>query len=1112
MVSAFQRVREMRAGRAPRASWRVMTVLALAAVMAFVAPAREAAAQGVTTGSLGGIVSDASGAPVAGASVIAIHAPSGTNYETTTRADGRYFITNMRVGGPYVLTVTYVGTGTAFEPYTLEDITINLGVTTDMNVSVKGISVEESVTVTASTDPVFSTQRTGASTTVGRDQIAKLPNLSNRLENFVRLTPQASGLSIAGQDSRMNNITVDGSYFNNSFGLGNAPGDRTGVAPISPQAVEQIQVNIAPFDVRQGNFIGAGINTVTRSGSNAFHGSIYRQFRDDSMVGTKAGANTVPVGTFEFANWGGWASGPIWKNKAFFFFNGEDESLTQPAHTWRANRGGETPGSGVSRVLESDLTQFSAFLNDKFGYQTGPYAGYDFEVPARRYLVKGDYNLNASNKITFRYTHLDSNTDVLSSNSSSLGFGGRQPSATAMNFQNSNYQIMENIRSGIGEWNSTIGSTMANSFIVGYTKQDESRSVRGDGKLFPLIEILDNQTLYTSAGYEPFTPNNELRYNTFQLQNSFTKFANRHTLTFGVATEHYASENVFYSGSQSVYVYHSLADFYTDANDYLANPNRTTSPVALRRFQVRYANIPGMDKPLQPLEVWYSGAYAQDEWAVRDNLKITAGIRMDVARFGDTAFANPLFDALAFRDEDGQSVQYSSGKLPDARPLWSPRVGFNWAVDQERKMQVRGGTGVFTGRPAYVWISNQIGNTGVLTGFIQNDDSAAAPLTYRPFSPSPDAYKPATVTGDPTLSGEFAVTNKDFRFPQLWRTNIAVDRRLPWGVVGTAEVIYNRDVNGVYYINANLPAAQTTYAGADARPRYTSNRIYSSITNNIVLKNQNVGTAWNVAGSLGKTFGAGFLKTSYSYGEAKNTVDPGSVAAGSWTNNPIALDPNNPPVGYSSGVLGHRFMLAGSYTKEYFKFGGTTVSFFWESRTIGNASYTFAGDANVDGGTNNDLIYIPRDTSEMNFQQFTASGVTFTAAQQAAAWDAYISQDPYLSQHRGEYAGRGAVFLPMVHRMDLSLQQDFFASIKGRRHNFQLRLDILNAGNLLNEKWGIGQRMVSNQPLTTPSADAQGRLQYRLRNVGTSLMSRTYEPTATLSDVYRLQVMLAYRF
>lgn len=1107
MVSAFQRMREM------RSTWTRVPMLALAVLLALVGSSPRAAAQGVTTGSLGGVVTNAAGQPVAGASVIAIHTPSGTNYEATTREDGRYFIPNMRVGGPYVLTVTYVGGGNAFEPYTREDITVNLGVTTDANVAVKDIAVEESVTVTANTDTVFSTQRTGAATTVSRDQIQQLPNVSNRLENFTRLTPQASGNSFVGQDNRLNNITVDGSYFNNSFGLGGAPGDRTGVAPISPQAIEQIQVNVAPFDVRQGNFVGAGVNTVTRSGGNQFHGSLYRQFRDDSMVGTQAGNNVVNVGTFEFANTGGWVSGPIWKNKAFFFFNVEDEALTQPATTWRANRGGEVAGGGITRVLQSDLDALSGFLANNFGYQTGPYQGYDFETPARRYLIKGDYNANASNKITFRYTHLDSITDVLASNSASLGFGNRQNRQDAINFANSNYQIKEDIRSGVGEWNATFGNTMANSLIVGYTYQDESRSVRGDGTLFPFVDILDAGTTYTSFGFEPFTPNNELRYKTFQLQNSFTKFAGKHTLTFGGTVERYESENVFFPGSQSVYTYNTLADFFTDANDFLANPNRTTSPVNLRRFQVRWSNIPGQEKPIQPLEVLYAGAYAQDEWNVRDNLKITAGLRLDVPRFGETGYQNALADALTFRDEAGNPVQYSTAKLPDPKILWSPRVGFNWAVDEKRNTQVRGGTGIFTGRPAYVWISNQIGNTGVLTGFEELNN-----VTNRPFNPNPDAYKPASVTGAPASSYELALTDPDFKFPQLWRSNIAVDQRLWGGLIGTLEYIYNSDVNGVYYINANLPAAQTAFTGVDARPRWTNNRIYSNVSNAVVLKNQNVGTSWNLATTLAKNFRGGFVKGAYSYGEAKNTVDPGSIAFGSWNGNAHPGDPNNPGIGYAAGSPGHRFFLTGSWTKDWFKFGGTTFSAFWESRTAGATTYTFANDLNGDGGTANDLIYIHRDQSEMNFQPYTAGGVTFTAAQQAAAWDAYISQDDYLSSRRGQYAERGAVFLPLVHRLDVSLAQDFFVNIRGRRHSFQVRADVLNFGNLLNDEWGIAQRVINNQPLIVPTAaqggavDAQGRAQYRLRAINNQLMTTTLEPTANLTDVYRFQVMLMYRF
>jgi hypothetical protein len=1059
----------------------------------------------VTSGTLGGRVVDAQQQPVAGASIIAIHVPSGTTYEASTRADGRFTIPGMRVGGPYSVTVAAAGGGAGgFESQTQEDITVNLGVATDLDFVVRAIAVEVTV-IAEKSDAVFSSERTGAATAISRESLATLPTITGRLENITRLTPQQGGnMSFAGQDNRMNNITVDGAAFNNSFGLRTTPGETSGVAPISLQAIEQVQVTIAPFDVRQGNFVGAGVNTVTRSGTNEIRGSFYHQMRDNDLVGTKAADGVVNPGTFSYRNTGGFAGGPVVRNTAFFFGNYEDESLETPGTTFRANNGGEPVGGSVTRVLKSDLDQLSAFLRSNFNYDTGPYQDYPFFTPAKRFLGRGDYNLNEKNKIMFRYQHLDSSADTLMSNSSSLGLGSRRTNTNALNFQRSNYSILENIRTTSGEWNSVIGSSMANSFLATFSKHDESR---GDvGELFPMVDILNapGGTVYTSFGSEPFTPNNELRYQSFVLKNDFTKYTSRHTLTFGGSFERYESENVFFPGKQSAYVYNSLDDFYTDANGFLANPNRTTSPVTLRRFQVRWTNIPGQEKPIQPLEVGYTSAYAQDNWRVRTNLTVNAGVRVDVASFGNTGYANASADALTFRDEAGASVQYSTARLPDASPLWSPRLGFNWDVGSDRTTQVRGGTGIFTGKPAFVWISNQIGNTGVLTGFAQFDNTTA-----RPFNPNPDAYKPTDITGAPASSYELALTDSDFKFPQTWRTNVAVDRRLPWGWSGTAEFMYNRDLNGLYYINANLPGAQSTFTGADTRPRYTANRIHSNVSNAVVLKNQNIGRSWNFAGSLERTLRQGlWVKAAYSYGESKNTIDPGSIAFGSWNNNPHPGDPNNPPLAFSDYSPGHRLFVAASYRKEYFNFGGTTVSVFWEAFTAGNASYTYATDLNRDGGTSNDLIYIPRSVDEMNFESFSG----FTAAQQAQAWEAYIQQDKYLREHRGEYAGREAVFLPIVKRMDLSVQQDIFRSLAGRRHAFQFRVDMLNFANMLNKDWGVGTRMVHNQPLTNAAADSAGRVSYRLRVINGELMNKTFEPTAGLGDVWRVQFALRYSF
>lgn len=1075
-------------------------------------------AQGVTTGGIAGTVKDDTGVGLPGATVLALHEPSGTRYGTSTLVDGRFNIVGMRVGGPYTVTVSFVG----YETQAIQGVQITLGGTADLNFNLRDASaLLEEVMVLGVRDAIFSSNRTGASTSIGREALTSLPTITRRIGDFTRLTPQASGSSFAGQDNRLNNITVDGSYFNNSFGLAGQPGDRTGVAPISLDAIEQITVNIAPFDVRQANFVGAGVNTVTKSGTNQFTGTAFFNTRNEAFVGTKAKDLEFDPGQFNFKEMGLSFGGPIIKNKLFFFASVETEGLTEPGTTYLANSGTDPIEGNVTRVLASDLDALRTYLKTNFDYETGPYQGYNHEVPAVRFLIKLDYNINDRNKFSIRYNHLDSETDVLLSNSSSLGMGTRRSNLFGLNFQNSNYQIMENIRSVVGELNSRIGDNMANNLIIGYTYHDESRKSRGS--FFPMVDILDAGSVYTTFGFEPFTPNNELRYNSFQLQNNFTIFAANHTLTFGLSAERYESENIFFPGSQSVYSYNSLADFYTDANDYIANPDRTVSPVSPRRFQVRYSAQPGVDIPIQPLKVFYAGIYGQDEWQAAKGLKLTFGLRLDVPFFGDTGFTNKEVDFFRFQDENRNIKIYATDKLPDPKILWSPRFGFNWDVTGDRSTQIRGGSGIFTGRPAYVWISNQIGNNGVLTGFEQIDYNPALPITpanqpfyNRPFSPNPHQYKPVITTVQPAPSYELALTDPDFKFPQVWRSNFAIDQKLPLGLVGTLEGIYNRDVNGVYYINGNLRVPNTAFTGADTRPRWTTtNRINSKITSAVVLKNQNVGYSYSLTASLEKPFKNGlFAKVAYNYGVSKNTVDPGSIAFGSWNNNQHSGDPNNPGLGYSANHSGHRFIAAFTYRKEYFKFGATQVGLFWETANIGTASYIYSGDLNGDGGTSNDLLYIPKNVSEMVFEQYTPTGSTriFTVAEQEAAWAAYIQQDKYLNANRGNYAERGGVLLPLITRADFSLVQEFFTGIGGSKNTIQFRLDIRNVGNLLNKDWGVGKTMVSTSPLIARGADAQGRARYRLRNIGDDLMTETYRQSLTISDVYRIQFGVRYIF
>ena len=1094
---------------------RVLAWLAFGVAVLLALPTHALFAQGVTTGSIGGTTRTDKG-PLAAARVVAVHQPSGTTYQVVSRSDGRFLIPAVRVGGPYTVTAISIG----YERNIQSGIEVTLGSTTDLRFNMThAVIVLRGQEITA-TGGALSSTVTGASTSIPKELLSAFPTIGQTITDFTRLTPQASGSSFAGQDNRLNNITLDGSYFNNSFGLSGQPGGRTGVSPIPIVAIEQLQVNIAPFDVRQGNFTGAGVNAVTKSGTNEFEGSLYYTTRNQSYVGTKSAGLDYNPGTFKFTQPGGFLSGPIIKNKLFFFADYESDALTQPATSFLANTGGQPVAGNTTRVLASDLDQLSAFLQTKFNYATGSYTGFNFEVPSKRYIGKLDWNVSDRNKASFRYSQLDSKSDQPVSNSGSLGNtqGSRRDNLNSMSFQNSGYSILENIKSFVAELNTQLGANMSNQVIAGVTSNDESRGYKGT--IFPLVDILNGGSNYISFGFEPFTPNNQLRYKTYQLQDNLSVFTDKHDFTFGVTAQKYNSQNVFFPGSQSSYVYNSLADFYADANGFLANPNRTTAPAALNRFQVRYNNIPGQLEPLQSLEVYTYGGYAQDEWRAAHNLKFTVGLRVDVPIFSNTAFNNPSANALTFRDQNGASVQYNSGKLPNANPLFSPRVGFNWDVQGDRTTIVRGGTGVFSGTPPYVWISNQIGQTGILTGSDQFTNT-----TTRPFNPNPDAYKPTTVTGASAASYELDVTDPNYKFAQVWRSDVAVDKRLPWNIVGTLEGIYGSELNGPYYIQANLPAAPTKYTGVDQRPRWPAgtNQINKNITSAYVISNANTGYSYNLSGSLLKQFDNGFFaKAAYAYGVSKNSIDPGSGANGSWNANAISNDPNNPVVGFSNFSSGHRLFLALSYRKEYFHFGSTSVSLFTEGRTQGNTSYTYAGDANGDGASN-DLIYIPKNTAEMNFQQYgvDASGRvvttnparTFTIAEQQAAWEAYIVQDKYLSAHRGEYAARNAVFLPMQFKSDLGVTQEIFTQSGGKRNALAIRFDILNLDNLLNNKWGAGQRLVSNQPLTSQGADAAGALVYRLRNIVTDLLPpATYQNTIGQSDVWRMQLGLRYTF
>lgn len=1077
------------------------------ALLAFVLTLLGAQVQAqVTSSAITGRVIDSKSEGLPGATVVAIHVPSGSQYGTVTNESGRYTIPSVRVGGPYKVTVSYVG----YAEQSQDNIFANLGTSANVDFTMgdEGTQLQE-VTITGNQNDIFSSDRTGAATTVGKELINSLPTISRTINDFTRLTPQASGSSFAGQDSRLNNITIDGAVFNNAFGLGDAPGARTSVAPISLDAIEEVQVNIAPYDVRQSGFTGAGINAVTRSGTNEVSGSVFHLFANEKFVGTKAGEQDYKATQFTKQVTGFRVGAPIIKNKLFIFLNGELEKRVDPAdiNNWVANRG--QGGDNVTRVLASDLDQLSSFVQNQYGLETGGYEDLNLNTTGNKFLARVDWNINRNHKFNVRFSYLDGGAENLISNSASAGFGNRRTNPNSMSFKNSGYILNEDIVSLVGELSSNFGGKLSNSLIIGFTSNNEDRSYLTPG-LFPTVDILENGNTYMSVGMDPFTPYNLLNYKTFQFIDNLSYYAGKHNITAGISVERITTNNSFYSAANGVWIFNSKDDFYASANG-----NRD---ITARRFQYRYSLQGDGQPPVQELQVLYPGAYVQDEFQATPNLKITAGVRVDVPIFGNTALENPITRDYDFRLPDGSNVRTNTANLPNSNPLWSPRFGFNWDVTGDKSTQIRGGSGVFTGRPPFVWISNQIGNNGVLSGFLDVQNTKAYPFTT-----DPGQYAPTT-TDLSRATFDLATTDESYKFPQVWRTNIAIDQKLPGGLVGTFEALFNKNVNATQYYNVNQKdIGSTTFSGPDNRPRYlgtsAANRLYPNVTRNIYLSNTNLGGSTLLTAKLERPYRKGlYVMGAYTYGMTQDLTSAGSVASGSFEGNPTVRGNNFPELAFSNSDQRHRAILSASYRLNYGgKFGGSTqFGIFYEGRNQGRYNFAYAGDMNGDGISNNDLVYVPNNASELRFLPLTTGGQTFSPEQQATAYEAFIQQDSYLSSIRGQYSERNGGVSPWRNTIDFSVVQEFYINIGGTRNTFQLRADILRAGNVISNNWGVGDNFIANRPLTSAGTTADGTPQFRMatQNVDgkTVLLRDTFVKSAGITDVWQMQVGLRYTF
>ena len=1070
----------------------------------------------ITTSTISGVVKNEKKEVLAGATIHAIHIPTGTEYKSITNKSGVYVLPALRVGGPYTIHVSYVG----YKTGEVKDVSTALGNTSNVDFSLLDAKVTlKDVVVTGTRNNTFSKDRTGASQQFSRRDLQSIPITGARTINAItKYNPLGDGSSFGAQDSRLNNFTIDGSQFNNGFGLGSSAqaGGRTGSTAISLDAIDQLQVNIAPFDIRQSGFTGAGINAVTRSGTNKIEGSYYQTQRDNSSryVGNNAAGVPVTAAKFDEKVQGFRLGAPIIKNKLFIFGNYEELTKTEPGTTWTST-GSPLGGSQVTRVKYSDLQDLSKFMQDKFNYTTGPWEGYSNTNASKKFLVRVDWNINDRHKLTARYVHHNSDAEINISNSQSAGAGNRTTQFNSMSFKNSGYIIMDNTRSAVLELNSKFTNTLHNNLIVGYDKQIEDRKYMTD--VFPTIDIADGTSArvnYISTGFDPFTPGNKLDYNTFHITDNLTKYANKHTLTVGFNFEKYQSNNLFYPASNGVYIFNSLTDFYTAANQSLAN-NGAPSTLAPYRFQYRYSALPGAIDPMQTLKTSRLDVYGQDEYQATDKLKLTVGLRVAIIDFENTALENKAVSAMTFAN----SEKFNTGVLPKTQKLFEPRFGFNYDVRGNKRTQVRGGTGVFTGRPPYVFVSNQVGNNGVLTGFIDVSGTAA---TGYGFTANPSKY---FIPSTPQLPSTFdlAFTDPNYKFPQVWKTNIAIDQKLPLGLVGSIEYLYNKNINAVHYYNANLDAPVGKFSGVDQRDLYARTdagvRVNDNVSMGAVLAD-NDDTWYNALSvKLEKPYSKGFFGSiAYTKSNAKDFMSAGSIASGTWQSIRAINGNNSPLLSNSDFVVPERAVGLVGYRIEYGKKHGaaTSVTIGYVGQKNNGFSYYVAGDLNGDRVNNNELIYVPKVWNEVKFAPLVVGTKTYNEAEQQAAFWNYVNQDDYLKTRNGKYAERNASFLPMLHRFDLSVVQDFFVTVKGERNTLQLRFDILNFGNMLDNKWGVSQR-ATNPAILTYSSVVNNEPVYKfatqkLADGSTVLLKDTYSKNSSVFDVWTAQFGIRYIF
>ena len=1104
---------------------RLHLLVALLAFMVSTAMAQ------ITTSGISGKVT-ANGEDIIGATIKAVHQPSGTVYRAVTNIDGRYSIQGMRPGGPYVLEVSYVG----YKTKEVKNFNLSLGQNTILNESLsENAEMLQDVVVTADRNNNMRTDRAGATTSINADQIEAVPTVSRSMNDLLKLTPQGanvgSGFSVGGGNYRQSYVTVDGAAFNNAFGIGgNLPGNGS---PISLDALDQISVSSSPYDVRLSGFTGGAISAVTKSGTNQFKGTAYMYTTNSHLRGNKVSDYELNRLQSHSTTWGASFGGPIIKDKLFFFANGEYQNNISagPSGTARVNASDEwSPSSGtVHRPLQSDMDNMLSFLSKNYGYNPGRYQGYSLDTPSYKFLARIDWNINENNKLNIRFSK-SHDKDSSAPSSSTTPFkdsviypggedatGGKSQSGRTANaglyFESARYYQEKNFTSFAAEWNSKWGG-VNNVLRATYSYQDEPRTYVGG--MFPTVDILKNGSYYMGFGPDPFTEGNLRQVKTFVATDEATWSMGIQNFTAGLQFETNKATNGFGAASAGYYVFESMDDFMNGK--------------APRSYGVTFP-MDGSGQFLATMKYNQFSAYVQDQVNFSDRFRLTAGLRFELPIYPELENNyNKAFAAMKWKNDAGVESQYSTDQLPDAPLTVSPRVGFNWDILGNHKLVLRGGTGYFIGRLPFVWLVSAVGNAGCgqYTYYYNTPSDKGATYKMDKFYQSrEDQLKVLQQQGlavnreDAAAPSTPTIIDKDLKMNATWKTSLALDAKLPYDIDFSLEGIYSREFNPATVINLDRywdGKSYTELAPGDKRKWYSRN---SSINPYMITNAGHKAYYYSITASLAKKFAFGLnLSASYTYSKAKSYGDGvGDQVSSADYNNRYSVNGNNDmELGYGTYVAPNRLLISASYKKDYGKNFGSEVGLIYEGMNMGYADgysctrYTYQLTGNVvnDYGSNG-LVYIPASREALDKWNFKDNG-KYTAEQQKDDFWAYINQDDYLKNHKGEYAERGGAVMPWHHQLDFKFNQNFYLNVAGQKNTLQFGVDIKNLANLLNNSWGL-YKTVNNTKLLKYTAGKDGAAgSFQFQKNGKDVLSKTYTNLTSFNSTYSIQFSIRYIF